>query len=210
MHEGNTDQAYFNIIIPALMEDLIRHRGTGTAVVPQSPAAVLGKRGRTIEEVAREICEEREAFHLVFIHADTGGRSLEAGMASRSTAYQTAAFDLCSFPLARCVIVAPRHETESWMLADPQAVMGAMAYRGSRTTLGLPADAVEAERLPDPKQVLKNAVGRVRGRRSAFNVEQIIPAIAQRQVLGSLRRSSSFQTFEAGLFAALVDLGCVA
>jgi hypothetical protein len=211
MHEGATDRAYFDIMIPLVMEDLVRRRGTCEATVPQGAAVEFDRSGRLVDAVAADICREQEAFHIVFIHADTGGRGLEAGMAHRSVDYRDAAFTLCGFPLERCVIIAPRHETEAWMLADRDAVGGALGYRGDLAALGLPADAEQAERLVDPKAILNAAIGGVRGRRSSQNVQQLIPAIAQRQNLAKLRgaASFSFRTFEDALARALKHLGCI-
>ncbi len=192
MHEGATDKAYFDIIIPMLMEDLVRTRGVRNVTVPLASAIDLGRSGRAVLEVAQQLCEERAAFHIAFIHADTGGRALEANIEHRSEAYRQAAFALCGFPLERCVIIAPRHETEAWMLADREAVGAALGYNGDLGALGLPADAREAERLVDPKATLDRAIRDVRGRRSPPNVHQIIPAIAQRQRLDRLRVSLSF------------------
>ncbi|MBB3861826.1 hypothetical protein GGQ88_003116 [Novosphingobium hassiacum] len=209
MYEGETDRAYFDIIIPLVIEDITRRIGTRNVTVPLSSTAQLGKGGRSIESVAAEICAERDAFHVAFIHADTGGRSLEAKMAGRSYAFKEAAFNLCGFPLDRCVIIAPRHETEAWMLADQEAVGLALGYRGDLSELGLPQSPQEADRLVDPKSILATAVHKVRGRRSTSSVQQIIPAIAQRQRIGILRDSPSFQLFESQLIVALRSLGCV-
>jgi hypothetical protein len=209
MHEGATDQAYFGILIPLLMEDLVRTRGVRNVTVPLASAIDLGKSGRAVADVAEELCRERDAFHIAFIHADTGGRALEANMEHRSEAYRQAAFALCGFPLERCVIIAPRHETEAWMLADREAVGGALGYTGDLGALGLPADAREAERLIDPKATLNRAISEVRGRRSPPNVHQIIPAIAQRQRLDRLRASLSFREFEDELARAMRGLGCI-
>jgi hypothetical protein len=209
MHEGTTDEAYFDIIIPNLMETIVRERGTRHVTVPLMPAVRLGKSGRAIEDVAQEACNENDAFYILFIHADTGGRALEANMERRSTAYCDAVHDLCGFPRERCVVIAPRHETEAWMLGDREAVGGALGYRGDLVALGLPADAVEAERLEDPKQVLLQAIRTIRGRRAPARVQQVIPAIAQRQDFGRLRRSASFRAFESSLADALRSLGCI-
>jgi len=209
LHEGPTDEAYFGVVIPTLMEDIVRRYGSRNATVPQGPAVKLGKKGREVDKVAAEVCEEQDAFHIVFIHADTGGRAIESDMERRSDAYRNAVFKLCEFPLARCVIIAPRHETEAWMLADREAIGEAMGFRGDLAALGLPANAAEAERLNDPKAVLHSAVSQVRGRRRKVHVEQIIPAIAHCQNLCKLRQSESFRAFEGELTAALIDLGCV-
>ncbi|MEA3048628.1 MAG: hypothetical protein QOG84_464 [Sphingomonadales bacterium] len=210
MHEGPTDEAYFDVIIPRLMEELVAERGTRNVTIPLTPAVRLGKSGRAIAEVAEEACREQDAFFILFIHADTGGRALEADIDRRSTAYCDAVNELCGFPQARCVVIAPRHETEAWMLADRDAVGSALGYRGNLGALGLPANAAGAERLVDPKQILEGAILQVRGRRSAVHVQQIIPAIAQRQDFSILRQSRSFRAFAAALAGALIDLGCIA
>jgi hypothetical protein len=76
-------------------------------------------------------------------------------------------------------------------------------------SVGLPSTAAEAERLNDPKAVLHQAVGQVRGRRRPVDLGQIFPAIAQRQNLIELRKTASFATFEASVKAVLADLGCL-
>ena len=209
LHEGPTDQVYFQILIPALMEDIVRKRGVRNVTIPLAASLVLGKSGREITSVGQEICSEREAFYILFIHADTGGRALEANMQHRSDAYREAAFTLCGFPLERCVIMAPRHETEAWMLADRNAVGEALGYNGDLNLLGLPSNAAEAERLIDPKLVLNQAIRQVRGRRAKPSAKQIIPAIAQRQDLNKLRAANSFLKFESMLSKALISLGCI-
>lgn len=210
MHEGPTDRAYVDVLIPNLLEDIVMRRGTRNVTVPANPAVVLGNHGRAVDNVASEICSESEAFYLVFIHADTGGRGLQAGLAGRSEAYVQAAFDLCNFPMERCIIIAPKHETEAWMLADCDSVASALGYRGNVNDLGLPSNAAAAEKLVDPKAVLNQAIQQVRGRRARPNVHQFIAAIAQRQDLDRLRESESFRSFEAGLTNALTTMGCIA
>jgi hypothetical protein len=116
---------------------------------------------------------------------------------------------LCSWPPVRCIVIAPRHETEAWILADPQAVTAAFGYLGSPDSIGLPLDADQAERLGDPKAVLAAAMVEVRGRHRRLDIRQIVPAIAQRQSFVNLRRAKSFAAFEATLLAALTDLGCI-
>ncbi len=207
LYEGGTDQAYFDLLIPRVMEDIVMLQGIRHSTIPPAPALVL--RRRRVEEVAQEACNARDAFQLIFIHADTGGRNLEAGLGGRSIRFCEAMLALCRWPLARCVAILPRRETEAWVLADPQAVIGALGYLGSPHCLGLPTDGGEAEQLGDPKAVLAAAVRQIRGRRRPANVQQIFPAIAQRQSLANLRRAKSFIEFEDGLRVALAKLGCI-
>lgn len=207
LYEGATDQAYFDLLIPRVMEELVERHGTRLSMIPAAPAIRLGR--GSVDQVAREACTASEAFHLIFVHADTGGRNLEAGMEQRAGAYCRAMHALCHWPPVRCIAISPRHEMEAWILSDPEAVTAALGYRGSPGSLGLPADAHEAGRLVDPKAVLAATLGRVRGRRRPIDVKQILPAIAQRQSLDRLRRASSFAVFEARLRTALADLGCL-
>ena len=207
LYEGETDAVYLDVLIPRMMEEIVRSRGTRHSNIPTACAIRL-HRG-PVAEVAREACAAKDAFYLVFIHADSGGRNLEAGLGRRLDAYCAAMRDLCDWPPVRCITVAPRHETEAWILTDPLAVTSALGYLGSPTSIGLPSSASQAERLDDPKAVLAAAVTKVRGRRRPFDVKQIFPAIAQRQALDTLRQANSFTAFEADLLQALADLGCV-
>jgi Domain of unknown function (DUF4276) len=207
LYEGATDQAYFELLIPRVMEDIITKHGARHSTIPPAPAVKL-QRG-AVEKVAREACRARDAFHLVFIHADAGGRALEADLEDRSVRYCDAMHALCTWPPVRCITISPRHETEAWILADPRAVIEALGYLGSPASIGLPGNANQAERLGDPKSVLAAAVTQVRGRRRPFDANQIFPAIAQRQALANLRQARSFAAFETSLLAALADLGCV-
>jgi hypothetical protein len=207
LYEGPTDQSYFDLLLPRVMEDLILQRGTRNVTIPAVPAVRISR--GSVEQVAAEACRARDAFHLVFIHADTGGRGLSAGLEYRSGAYCQAMHDLCEWPPDRCIRISPSHETEAWVLADPGAVTDALGYRGAAAEIGLPEDATQAERLVDPKAALENVMARVRGRRRSLDVQYIFPAIAQRQRLELLRRSRSFASFEAEVAQALVSLGCI-
>lgn len=208
VYEGPTDQAYFDVLIPRLMEELIAQNPLRNSVVPASPAVRL-PRG-PIEEVARRICRERDAYHLVFIHADTGGRGLEVAAQALAEAYKQALRDECGWPIDRCIVISPRHETEAWLLSDPQAVADVLGYRGALDAIGLPLNARAAERVVDPKALLREVSDRVRGRRRPMNSSLMFPAIAQRQNLALLRRSESFRGYEAQVTGALRSLGCIA
>lgn len=206
-YEGNTDEAYFELLISRVMEDIIMNFGARNATIPPSPAIKFNS--RSVDDVAQEICRSKEAFHLIFIHADTGGRSLSGSVNRRSNQYCTKIHALCSWPPARCVPIRPRHEVEAWVLCDPQAVTEALGFAGKPATLGLPLSAASAEGLTDPKATLTGAANHVRGRRRAIEPSQLFAAIAQRQSLAKLRDAASFKEFEINLKTALSDLGCI-
>jgi hypothetical protein len=206
LYEGDTDAAYFNVLIPRLMEDLAV-AGTKLPTIPTTPAIRLKRDGP--RKVAEEACAASDAFFLVFIHADTGGRHQAKGLEQRGEAYCNEMRERCGWSSDRCIVIAPRHETEAWVLADADAVTATLGYNGTPNSIGLPATGDQAERLVDPKAVLQQAVAQVRGRRRPIELSQVFPAIAQRQDLGALRRVASFRRFEDSLRTALDDLGCL-
>lgn len=210
VYEGPTEHSYFDVLLPRIMEEITRVDGTRTVTIPATPAVALSRYGRDIARVAEGVRDNAAAFHLLFIHADTGGRSVRESIGQRSTAHCQAVHELCEWNPARCVIVTSCHETEAWVMADPNAVMAALGYRGKIGDLGLPSDALQAERLVDPKVVLENAVVQIRGRRARRNGSQLFSTIAQTQDIAALRGSSSFRAFESKLRAGLVSLGCLA
>ena len=210
-HEGPSDALYFDVLLPRLIEEIITMEGVRHSDVPSSPSARLGANGRSIDTVANEACANKKAFEIVFIHADTGGRALEANLPARADSYCKCMNEICEWPQARCVTVIPRHETEAWILADPLAVIGALGYRGSHIGIGLPANAAAAEKLVDPKATLAFAISKVVGsRRRSSGLDKLFPAIARQQDFQMLRKSRSFLEFERRLRVALASLGCIA
>lgn len=207
LYEGASDAAYFDVLLHRVMEDIV-FRGSKFPSIPTAPNIRL-RRG-SADSFAAEACAAQEAFHLVFVHADTGGRAQEANLGDRTTAYQEALARCCDWPAERCVIVTPRHETEAWVLADPEAICGALGFRGDPQAIGLPATAAEAERLIDPKAAIEQAISEVRrGRRDSGDASQIFAAVAQRQALERLRGSDSFRQFEARLQVGLDHIGAL-
>lgn len=201
--EGTTDYEYLEPIIIRSIEDIGGREGRRTIDLSQTVIR-LSHDARDIESVAREICagmEDPPPFHIAFVHADTGGRSVAESLARRSNAFCEAAHRVCSWRCDRCVIVAPRHEIEAWVIADPHAVAATLGITRVEQ-LGLPADARSAERLVDPKAALNRALARV-GRHKGRRIQDLYPSIAQRQDLERLRASQSFSAFEAALRTAL-------
>lgn len=205
MYEGNSDADYFNVLIPRLMEE-IALSGHRTPTIPLSPAVPIGR--NSVEISAKYICENASAFHIVFIHADTGGRGLEENIYGHSCAYCDAISEMCNFDRDRCVVIAPRHETEAWILGDANAVVQSLGYTGPPENLGLPPNPAAAERLTDPKAVFNSAVNQVRGRQARRRAHPGYAAVAQRQDFGSLRQMPSFREFEDRLTVAMRSLGC--
>jgi hypothetical protein len=201
--EGNSDLEYLTALAPRVLEDILQREGTRPVDVPNT-GIILGSRGRKIEEVAAEACDAQNSFHLLFVHADTGGRALERGLNSRSSMYVAAMNARCGIRVDRSVIIAPRRETEAWILGDRDALLSALGFRDPRNELGLPLDAAVAERLPDPKAVLNAAVDTIYDRRQTAKRYFSFGPIALRRDLRALRSSDSFDQFYNDLRRALV------
>lgn len=208
-YEGASDSLYLDVLLPRLIREVVACEGTHLVEVPDNPAVRLGERGRSVAEVAKEVCGFREALDVIFVHADMGGRGLQRGLPDRSAAYCAAFNDLCGWPGGQCITITPSHETEAWILADARAVTAAVGYRGDPAEVGLPDDARAAERLADPKGVLREALEPIAGRRRTQRISTIFPAIAQRQNFQSLRGSRSFTGFEARLRDCLAALNYI-
>ncbi len=207
-YEGQGDAAYYDVLLPRVMDEITMLQATRAVIIPQTPALRLNV-GRNVDQVAQELCRNSSSFHLIFIHADTGGRAQEAGIDDRAGAYCRAVSERCDWPQERCIAVQPRHETEAWLLADPEAVMGALGVAGEASRHGLPPNAAAAEALPDPKIVLSTAIRSVGRRKPRRASTTLFARIAQMQRLDALRESRSFRNFEADLRVALVSLGCL-
>jgi hypothetical protein len=208
-YEGPGDKAYFSVLLPRIIESILLMECNFPIVVPDNPAVVIGLDSRVVDVVAQEICANEEAYHILFIHADTGGRAIAADIVQRREAYVDRARQICDVNPARIVFLSPRHETEAWALADSEAVCAALGYSGRTGRLGLPRNALAAERLADPKAVLRGVAERVQGRRARRPGRELLTVIAQEQRIDRLRGSRSFREFEAGLRAAFVSLGCL-
>lgn len=206
-YEGNSDAYYFDVLIPRVLREVIANsNGDDIVEVPDLPAIRLGSNGRSVANVADEACASRDAFELIFIHADHGGRGLEQTLPDRSTAYCSAIRERCGIEDYRCICVTPKHETEGWVLADPAAVMGSVGLIGNPQRFGLPASANEAERLNDPKAVLKQALDRMGVRKRSQDVEFLFPAIANRQDLAEIYRVQTLSRFRECIKDALVSI----
>jgi hypothetical protein len=205
--EGNSDRDYFEAFLPRVLEELILADGKFSVDVPNSCAVHLGKSGRAIEEVAVEACAAKGAFELLFIHADTGGRALAEGIDDRAQAYIDRMSDICGIRKDRAVIIAPKHETEAWLLADRNALLATLGYRDNQNALGLPTNADQAEKLPDPKATLRSVVDVVYGNRVTAKRDVNFGSIALQQDFKNLRGSASYLKFESDLREALSTWG---
>jgi hypothetical protein len=102
LYEGETDATYLDVLIPRVMEESAI-AGPALPTIPLVPAIRLKRASPA--KVAEEACAAADAFHLVFIHTDTGGRALERKIHQRGSAYCEAMHDLCGWLSDRCIVV---------------------------------------------------------------------------------------------------------
>ena len=204
-YEGETDAAYLDVLIPRIIRDVIANgQGDDIIEVPDQPSVRLGRKSRTVDNVAAEACEFFDAFEIIFVHSDTGGRGLEQTLDCRSSAFCAAMTERCDIDDFRCVCITPRHETEAWVLADGEAVLSAVGVNGSLATYGLPLSPQAAEGLPDPKKTLADALDAMNVRARTRHAELLFPAIANAQRLPQLYRAPTIRTFRDQVRHALV------
>ena len=204
--EGASDQSYLSALIQSALENNLIEQGRLPVEVAPDPAVVMFLRGNH-RDVANCICKAKEAFDILFIRGDSGGRAQARSLQRRTCAYCHAAFEQCQFPPVRCVAVAPTRELEAWVLADSEALAGALGYTGDITLLTDPS-CERPEDIPDPKATLRSVVQQIRGSRR-FELHDTFNAIATRQKLWRLRRLESYLRFEKRVVQALSDLGLV-
>lgn len=205
-YEGRTDSAYFNVLIPRLLEDILVDEGVRPYDVGTAPSVEFGMNNRAFDAAASEICRRLAEFHILFVHADYGGRALQQTIAQRREALiQAAAFE-CHFDESTAVLLSPKQELESWAIADGLAVQAAFGVTALPDGL-IPASPQQAELLADPKSLL-GEISRYVGRRR-HDGNGILVRIAQEQRFSELRKAASFRDFEGSLKAALRHIGCI-
>ena len=181
--------------------------GNKEVIVPQA-GVNFGLNDRTVEAVAKEACEDRELFHIWFIHADTGGRNLEATASERGRSYSEKARDLCNLPTNRNIFINPRKETEAWLLCDRKALYKAFGLAQNYKDAQLPEPNL-CETVQDPKQILNSFARRVNEKRYSAGAAALYASIAINQDLSLLRQLTAFQSFEVQVRSALRTLGCI-
>ncbi len=207
--EGPTDRRFLAPVLRRATEDMCLREADdiveiGDVLQLQSHAQTGGTdRGTRILEAAREA---GDAYGLLFIHADGGGDPDSAVRERVDPAARLVASDLAR-PRVGIVAVVPVRETEAWTLVDGDALREAFGTLLDDSGLGIPARSRDVESLPDPKQSLDRAFGKVVGaRRRKKKAADFLDAIGERVQLTHLRALPAFQRFERDLRAALLAL----
>jgi hypothetical protein len=139
---------------------------------------------------------------LLFVHRDAERDSPELRVEEVSRANGTGLPHVC---------VVPVRMQEAWLLHDEAALRQAAGRPTGREPLGLPVRG-RTESLPDPKQVLHEAL-RIASGRKGRRAKQFNPAVAAHRLATlvsdwtPLRQLPAFQRLEADTRAALAIVG---
>jgi hypothetical protein len=206
-YEGASDALYFNVLIPRILDEIVRECGKRPCDVGEFPAVEFGVESRSFDEVAQMICARKNEFHIIFVHADLGGRGQASNVKQRREQLIQRAQEICGFDSRIAVMLSPEKELEAWALSDIVAVKAALGVTVIHSNL-MPDTPAAAEKLIDPKANLEGIVKSVvRKRRSA--IPQTLVRIAQEQSIEQLRRTSSFSEFESSLRRVLAQCGFI-
>jgi hypothetical protein len=205
--EGRTDIRYLETLLPRVVLQLLQGAAGPEAMVPDYPVDVFGVACRDLDAAAEKICHAREAFQLLFVHGDTGSPAQEQNLANRTCALCERVETECGIVRDRCIVVAPRRETEAWCLVDKAAIRSACGVGAAFDLSFVPDSAHAIEAIPDPKAVMKQIQNSVSGGRRRRDPPIPYASLGQMQNLERLRQLPSFRCFELELIGALRTLG---
>lgn len=205
--EGATDIRYLETLLPRIVLQMVQQTDGPEAMVPDYPVDVFGVACRGFDVAANKICMASDAFQLLFVHGDTGSPAQERNLGNRTCALCARVETACGFMRDRCVIVAPRRETEAWCLADKAAIRSACGVGEGFDLSFVPDAANTIEGIPDPKALMKRIQDTLSGGRRRRTPPIPYASLGQMQDLDRLRELPSFKAFELELFGALRTLG---
>ena len=210
--EGPTDYNFLCPLLARLGEDVCT-RDAEHAVeaseglrLAHTPAADEASR---VERIVRAAREARNAWRILFVHADGAGdperKRKEQAQPAIDRLYQEHADARLG------VAVIPVRETEAWAIVDGDALRSVFGTTLSDEALGLPSSAGVAEGAPDPKALLNTAFNATHpsGLRRRRGVSPMLNALGEQVSLPRLRGLAAFSLLEHELRQALRQLSIV-
>lgn len=185
--EGNTDYRYFEILLERYLTQHCIEQGID-AGISLITIRNKGKYPATFLEKMSAIEAEYDGLHYIFVHNDADARNTDAVLQHKWGPW-----------MSRCksgtdwIAVIPVRTTESWMLADSEAIMSAFIVKPEDIRRTLRDRDVES--IPNPKDVLRE-IARQGRQKKLFNHEALI---AKRTDFVKLERLSSFRFLQAQL-----------
>lgn len=206
--EGPTDHLFLSALLTRVVRHMCAHEATepvdlGEMRHHHSPGrSSEAPREERIFEAARA---DLGAWDILFIHTDGSSDWQTASAARVAPAVRRLERELSSYQ-GRAVSVVPVRETEAWMLVDGDALREVFGTRVPDERLGIPPHPADAEKLLDPKEVLKTAFQSTAPRRATRRRGWDSELLAEAVSLPKLGKLRSYKRFEKELRSALRDL----
>lgn len=206
--EGPTDYRFLSPLLYRLCEDICLDRGRSIVEISEvhglSHPKELKDKPRE-ERILAAARMARGAWCLLFIHADGDSDAEHALLHQIAPAQKLLKQHMGAEGLG--IAVVPVRETESWLLADGDALRSVFGTALSDRQLGLP-DLPRVECESDPKGVLSRCFDRARpgARRRNQRETEYFQSLGEEIALEKLRRLNSFQRLENELQQALREM----
>lgn len=207
--EGPTDYYFLCPVLQRLCENICTREASGPVEVSEvlpldDPEEHKNSpREQRILEAAKAA---NGSWRVLFIHTDGGGNKKAARDNLVRPSIELISRELHTLGCA--VAVIPVRETESWALADGDAIRAAFGTRKTNIELGIPVAARQIEGVADPKLTLESAFHATQPpqSRKKQGVSPYLNAIGEQISIDQLRQIQAFCELEQELRAALRTL----
>lgn len=207
--EGPTDYRFLSPVLQRLCQDICLKEARGHVDILENIQHLHDtedmKGARRDERILAAAQRTTGAWRILFIHAD-GDKNPEKARAERvEPALQLLQQHLPEAGVA--VGVVPVRETESWILADGNAIRTALGTLLTDQALGLPPPG-RIEQEAAPKEILTRVfnTGKPGARNRRQSETMYFQAIGEEISLAALRKLRSFMRLEENLREALRTL----
>jgi len=191
--EGPTDSRYFPTLVERYLTAFCAREGIDIAILP---SIHISRRSGGFVESLKIVEQNYPELTYVFVHSDADAPDISNVLEHKWQPW----LDECSEP-KRWVAVIPVRMTESWMLADRNALKSTFII--SDTNLEEILGSQHPESIQNPKGVLAEIM-RVGRQKRIYGFEE---NIAQRCDFSALERLPSFQFFQKQLSNSLSWFG---
>lgn len=196
--EGRSDYDFLLRLLDRLLEAIAARLYPGAYEVGEAigiDAPEQLRKGKRADRIAAAVFEFTGMFELLVIHAD-GDADPKAARSLRIEPGVAAVHALNLEHPPALVACVPVRETEAWMLTDGRVFRELL---GDKVAPALPTNP----EIGDPKVTLQQVLKDCGGRRLPGSIHAFF---GERVDLTTLRRLPAFQTFEAGLTAAVREV----
>lgn len=207
--EGRTDHYFLRPLLRRLCEDICAR--DACEPVDVSDVLDLWDTDETREKfrhdrIAHAALSAKEAWRILFIHADSDGNAQDARTQRIEPALKQLEAEKSIQGIG--VAVIPIREMEAWAIADGDTIRSVFGTLLDNRALGLPSSNRSVEQVANPKSVLQSAFNATRpsSRRMRQGTSPYLSMIGEQISLSALRTVPSFQSLDDELRAALQRL----